>query len=180
MKTARDIGRGFEAMLRKAKHLLMDGAHGRSIFTIRRWRSQEEHDSGQTPYLTTKFFPNVFLNEGINELFTLICSSGGTKFDNTNARIGVGTIATGEDPVQTGLLGTTAFKAMDNGYPTYGTSQKATFRSTFGTDEGNIAWNEFTVDNGAAAGKNWNRKVSAQGTKVAGQVWELTIELSIS
>ena len=35
------------------------------------------------------FHGNCLLNEGINEVFTLICSASGTKFDNANAQTGV-------------------------------------------------------------------------------------------
>jgi hypothetical protein len=56
------------------------------------------------------------------------------------------------------------FKGMDSGYPTYGTAQKATWRSTFGPDEANFAWNEITVVNGPDdTAKNLNRKVQAMG-----------------
>ena len=131
----------------------------------------------------SEFNGNLLLNEGINELFTLICSATGTKFDNANAYLGVGDSATAEDATQTGLLAATNFlyKAMEAGFPTYGTAQKATWKSSFGSAEANFAWNEFTVCNtGANTGKNLNRKVSAQGTKVSGQTWELNLEISLS
>lgn len=69
---------------------------------------------------------------------------------------------------------------MDTGYPTYGASQKITFRATFNGSEANYAWNEFSVDNGSTPAKNLNRKVSAQGTKTSGQVWQITLEISLS
>jgi len=131
----------------------------------------------------TEFEKNLFLNEGINELWTILCSAGGTKFDNSNAYTGVGDSATAADATQTGLQAAVnkLYKAMEAGFPTYGTSQKATWKSSFGSAEANFAWNEFTVANGNSdAAKNLNRKVSAQGTKTSGQTWELTIELSIS
>lgn len=71
------------------------------------------------------------------------------------------------------------FKAMEAGYPTTGT-QKATWRSVYAGTEANFAWNEFSVDNGAAAALNLNRKVSAQGTKISGQTWTLTLDITLS
>jgi len=125
---------------------------------------------------------NLLLNEGINALWTILCSSGGTKFDNTNAYLGVGDSSAAESASQTGLQGTNkTYKGMDTGFPTYGTSQKATWRATFGSSDGNHGWNEFTVANGNSdSATNLNRKVSAQGTKVSGQTWQLTLEISLA
>jgi hypothetical protein len=55
-----------------------------------------------------------------------------------------------------------------------------TFRSVFDGTEANWDWNEFGVDNGASAGKNLNRKVSAQGTKASGQTWTLKLDITFS
>ena len=120
------------------------------------------------------------LNEGINELWTLACSASGTKYDSTNARVGVGNGTTPADASQGGLQGaSTAFAAMDGGYPTYGTSQQAVFQGTFGDAAANFAWEEFTVDNGATANKNLLRKVQNKGTKNGG-TWVLRITATIS
>lgn len=130
----------------------------------------------------TQFEKNCLLNEGINEFWTIVCSAGGTKFDNGNSYTAVGNSATAADPAQTGLLGgSKLYKAMDATYPTYGTSQKAVFKSTYGSSDANFAWEEFTVANGDSdASKNLNRKVSSQGTKQSGQTWELTLEITLS
>lgn len=127
----------------------------------------------------TKFDGNLLLNEGINELFTLICSSSGTKYDNTNAQLGTGTSSTAADPTDSALTAG-VWKAMDVSYPTYGTSQQAVWKSTFGSSDANQAWNEFSVRNGSSADKMLNRKVSAQGTKTSGQTWELTLTITLS
>jgi len=130
----------------------------------------------------SEFEKNVFLNEGINAIWTLVCGGTETPFNNTNSYIGVGNSTTAENPTQTGLLGTSKYyKGMDAGYPTFGTDQKAVWRATFGGTEANFAWNEFTVANGNSdAAKNLNRKVSPQGTKQSGQTWILSITLSLS
>lgn len=148
------------------------------------FKSREEAiRAGAKPYETVEINENCLLNEGIDELWTHLCSAGGTKFDNGNAYIGVGDSSTTEDPTHTGLQAATnkLYKAMDGGYPTYGTAQKAIWRSTFGSADANFAWNEITVANGGSdASKNLNRKVQTMGTKASGTTWvaELTITLS--
>jgi hypothetical protein len=130
------------------------------------------------------FKGNLLLNEGINELWTILGSAAsGTKFDNTNAYLGVGDDATAEVATQTGLIAVTnkLYVAMDSGYPTYGTSQLISFRSTFGSSDANWHWQEFTAANGSSdAAKNLNRKVSDQGTKVSGQQWQLTLQITLA
>lgn len=126
---------------------------------------------------------NLLLNEGINLVWTLVAGGSGTAFNNSNSYLGVGDSSTAESASQTGLQASTnkLYKAMDTGYPTYGTSQKITFRSTFGGSEANFAWNEFTAANGNSdSATNLNRKVSAQGTKTSGQTWQLTLEITLS
>lgn len=125
---------------------------------------------------------NLLLNEGINALWTLAAGGSETAYNNANAEVGVGDSSSAEAATQTDLQAATnkLFKAMDGGYPTYGTAQKITFRSTFGGSEANYAWNEFSVRNGNTANKNLNRKVSAQGTKTSGQTWQVTLEITLS
>jgi hypothetical protein len=129
-----------------------------------------------------KFEGNIFLNEGINLIWTLVCGGTGTPFNNANSYLGVGDGTTAEDASQTGLQGTNKlYKNVDSGYPTYGTDQKAVWRATFGGTEANFAWNEFTVANGSSdTAININRKVVSKGTKPSGQTWILTATLSIS
>lgn len=164
------------------------GKFGQKLWTIRKWQNCQacgmagacKHGN---PYEVQQFKQNVLLNEGINELFTILCSSGGTKFDNGNAYLAVGDSNTAASAAQTGLQASTnkLYKAMDASYPTYGTSQKATWKSTFGGSDANFAWEEFTVANGSSdSAKNLNRKTSSQGTKVSGQTWELTLEITLS
>lgn len=126
---------------------------------------------------------NLLLNEGINLLWSLAAGGAGTDFGNANAYLGVGDSSTAASASQTGLQAATnkLYKAMDASYPTYGTDQKITFKATFTSAEANFDWNEFTVANGNSdAAVNLNRKVSTQGTKVSGQTWELTLEITLS
>ena len=125
---------------------------------------------------------NVFLNEGIEYIWKAVAGvSGLTPFDEANSHIGVGDGTTSEDPSQTGLTGSNKYyKKVDSGYPKI-EGTKIVFRATFGPDEANFDWNEWTVANGPGDDYvNLNRKVESLGTKFQGTTWVLTVELSIS
>ncbi|RLE64033.1 MAG: hypothetical protein DRJ38_06240 [Thermoprotei archaeon] len=124
---------------------------------------------------------NLFLEEGINLIWTAVCGGSFTPFDNNNAHIGVGDGTDPEDYSQTGLTGANKYyKKVDTGYPVYGSGRKAVFRATFGADEANFTWNEWTVANGPGDDYvNLNRKVENLGTKTQGSTWILTVELYI-
>jgi hypothetical protein len=131
---------------------------------------------------TSIFEKNIFLNEGIQEIWDLAIAAGGTTaYNNANAQDGVGDSTTAEAATQVDLQAATNFlwKAMDATYPIR-TNQTVDFRSTFTGAEANFAWQEFSVRNGSVRNKNINRKVSAQGTKTSGQTWVLTISLTIA
>lgn len=125
---------------------------------------------------------NLFLNEGINELWKLVCAaSGTTAYNNANAQLGVGNGTAAAAATQTDLQGASKlFKAMEATFPTSGTNQEAVFKSVFGSGEAEFAWEEWSVRNGATADKNLNRKVQAFGTKGASSTWTLTATLSIA
>jgi hypothetical protein len=165
------------------------------VWKINRWASEADKLAGRVYSReeamrlfgidqATMFEGNILLNEGINELWTLVAGTGATKFDNGNAYLGVGDDGTtAEGATETGLEAVTNkyYVAMDGAFPTYGTSQKATWRATFTGALANFSWQEFTVANGSSnSAKNLNRKKSDQGTKTSGQVWELTLEISLS
>ncbi len=132
---------------------------------------------------TEEFEANIALNEGLQELIDVICGLGTpTGWDNSNARLGVGDSNTAEDAAQTGLQAASnkAYKAMDATYPQR-SGQTAEWRATFGTDEANFAWEEFTVVNASDdAGKNLNRKISSKGTKSSGETWTLSLQITFS
>lgn len=124
---------------------------------------------------------NLLVNEGINEIWKLICGTGGAQYSNALANLIVGTgsgAAAATDTEATFTAGVK--KAMEASFPTYGTSQKAAWKSSYGSAEANQAWNEFGCLNNATSGKLLNRKVSAQGTKVSGQTWDLNLEITLS
>jgi len=125
---------------------------------------------------------NVALNEGLGELIDVLCGLGSpTKWDNANARLGVGDSSTATSPTQTGLQGANkAFKVMDDTYPKRA-DQTAEWRATFGSEEGNFAWEEYTVVNASDdAGKNLNRCIIGKGTKASGESWTLSLKVTFS
>jgi hypothetical protein len=124
---------------------------------------------------------NVFLNEGINYIWMALNGQSITPFNNANSYIGVGDGSAAADPSQTGLQGTNKlYKPMDSGYPTIsGTSM--IFQATFGADEANWTWNEWTVANGSSDNAiNLNRKVENLGTKSSGATWILQVSVKIT
>lgn len=159
---------------------------------IRRYRSQQDFLDGKLPETIIdgegRELPgesiidgNVLLNEGITALLNLLTGAAETAFSNANAYLGVGESATAEAATQTGLLGASkTYKAMEATYPQI-SGQTVTFRSVFGSADANNAWQEFTVASGNSdAADNLNRKVSDQGTKVAGQTWTLDLAITFS
>lgn len=174
-------GRGQEGIsVAQSKGILERGFES-AVWTIRKFANDEEAKR-DNPYEVVSFKDNILLNSGINELWTILCSTGGTRFDNANAQLGVGDSAVAEVATQTDLQAATnrAFVGMMAGFPSFGTNQRGTWRASFGGAVANYAWNEFVVRNGATALRCLNRRVSAQGTKVVNQVWELSLEISLS
>lgn len=153
---------------------------GRKKWTIHRYSSEEEYFMGR-PYSESQFFDNLLLNEGKQALHNLLTGAAETAFSNANSYLGVGDSNTAEAVAQTGLQAPTnkLYKAMEATYPLFTSPNKTTWRSIFGSGDANWAWNEFTVASGNSdASDNLNRKVSAQGTKTAGQVWTLDLEIT--
>jgi hypothetical protein len=125
---------------------------------------------------------NILTQTGIEAIWKLVSGGSATAYSNANARLGVGDDDTAAQATDTDLLGAnTAWKGMEAGYPVVSAlaDRKITFRSIFGSSEGNFAWLEWGVDNGASAHKLLNRKVESLGTKSSGS-WQLTIEISLS
>lgn len=161
-------------------------------WTICRYNSDQDRIDGKLPETiidgTGKTLPgksvfngNVLLNEGITALLNLLTGETETAYSNANAYLGVGESTTAASASQTGLQGASlTYKAMESGYPSI-SSQTVTFRSVFGADDANNAWQEFTVVNASSdSGDNLNRKVDDQGTKASGQSWTLDLELTFS
>jgi len=129
------------------------------------------------------FEGNICLNSGIQGFENIISGiSSPTKWDNGNARLGVGDSNTAENASQTDLQASTnkAYVSMVSGYPSR-SNQTLSWQSSFDGNTANYAWNEFVVTNNAGTGGVClNRKVSAQGTKTSGQTWVLTLQITWS
>jgi hypothetical protein len=134
------------------------------------------------PYEVIEMEDNCLLNSGIDEMWDLVTGvvSGATHiYDNAAATIGVGDSATAAVATQTDLQAATnkTYKAMETGYPT-STTQKATFKSSFGASDANYAWAEWVVKQATSA-ICLNRKVESLGTKTTG-TWTLEVAITLS
>jgi hypothetical protein len=131
------------------------------------------------PYEVISGEGNCLLNTGIDEMWDLITGDSANHFNNASAQIGVGDSDTAASPSQTDLQAESnkAYKGMDSGYPT-STSQKATYRASFGADDANFDWNEWVVKQSTSE-VCLNRKVDSLGTKTGG-TWTLQVDITLS
>jgi hypothetical protein len=151
---------------------------------------------GVAPYSdTTDYDCNLVTQAGWVALTGGIAGTTITnKLSATHGRIGVGTIATAATYADTALGGdsggasTTSYYQLVSAAPvitTATTPPTIMLAATFGTGVANFAWNEYGTDNYTASGvtttglgSNFilvNHGISAQGTKVSGQVWTATV-----
>lgn len=135
-----------------------------------------------TPYEVIEMEGNCLLNTGIDKIWDLVTgvvSGADHIYDNSAAQIGVGDSTDAEDATETDLQAVTnkTYKAMESGYPT-STTQKATFKSSFGTGDANYAWQEWVVKQSTSA-VCLNRKVESLGTKSTG-TWTLEVDITLS
>jgi hypothetical protein len=167
-------------------------------------------------YQVTEFaddFENLFTTSGVAALWNQAANGGFANsgaavpksfawFNNAQAVTGVGDSSTAAAAGQFDLQAASnrLWVAMDATFPTLpaATVNQIVFRSTYGSAQGNYAWNEFAIANdngsnvtipgsaarsavsGANNGNLLDRVVSAQGTKTVGQTWVPTMTLSIS
>jgi hypothetical protein len=131
------------------------------------------------PYEVITGEGNLLLNAGIDEMWDLIVGDSANHFNNASAQIGVGDSNTAANASQTDLQASTnkTYKGMESGYPT-STTQKVTFKASFGDSEANYAWNEWVVKQ-STSGKCLNRKVESLGTKASG-TWTLEVNITLS
>jgi len=133
---------------------------------------------------------NIALHEGLYLATRILAGIDTTsnKWDNTNARLGVGDSNVAPADEQTGLQAATnkAWKGMDATYPQCASAetdedQFIEWRATFGSTEGNFAWEEYTVVNASNdAGKNLNRCTASKGTKASGESWTLSLKITFA
>jgi hypothetical protein len=152
-------------------------------WTIEKFADEEAYKIGKS-YEVSKFDGNVMLNAGITVLLQLLATNDApNQYNNANAQIGVGDTPTpAADPSQTGLQAPVnkAYAGMVIAYPTV-VDQTVTFKASFAAGEANFNWREFVVINSATADTiALNRKVENQGTKIVGQVWEITLAITLA
>jgi len=147
-----------------------------------RWRIEKFKKDATKPYEVLEWEGNLGLQEGRGELIDIICGLGTpTKWDNTNAYLGVGNSNTAASETDTGLLGASKlYKAMLATYPQR-SNQTAEWKAEFIDGEAEFAWEEFTVCNtNSDAGVNLNRVVTSKGTKASGEVWTLSLKITFN
>jgi len=136
------------------------------------------------PYETIECEQDVLLHEAIIAIVYHIAAVGSStnKWDNTNAKIGVGSDNTAPVDTQTGLIGASKlYKGMNATYPQQSGDHDLVFQSDFIDGEAEFTWNEETITNNTdCTGVNLCRQNTALGTKPAGQTWRLTGTVTIS
>jgi hypothetical protein len=144
-------------------------------------------------YETTELLGNLITNAGWTRLMNLLTAQGGTQaLSATATRIGVGNSNTAEAYTDTDL-GASAGSSNRYFQPVSGAGSLGTrtlaFSATFGTADGNFAWNEFGIDVGTPTVTGgttvnallFNHKAGiAQGTKASGQTWTATATLTFT
>lgn len=123
---------------------------------------------------------NVAINNGIQIALDQIINVSTQPYWAGNSLVGVGNDSTAEAATQSGLIGASqAWAGMDATYPSR-SAQTVSWQGSFPAAVANFAWNEFTVINTSSSVRSLIRRVSAQGTKTSGQVWQLTLQITMS
>lgn len=204
-----DNGHGRDSLNVGAQVPLMDSCRATTLWTVERWgeydtefltrnlgRSPLAEDFrkyGLDPYSTSHVVGNLITNAGWTRLMSLLTNQGATQaLDATHTRIGVGNSNTAETYTDSDL-GAAAGSANRWFQPVSGVATLGTrtfsFTATFGSADGNFAWNEFCLDvtSGVAAAGNtvgallFNHKAGiAQGNKALGQTWTSTATVTFS
>ena len=158
------------------------------VATVEKWNVASDRAKGLPPDDTITTEDNLLLNGGIQNLLDLLCGLGSVTVYGTGRYIGVGTSTSAAAAGQAGLqAGTSArdYQAMESGFPDR-TDQTMTWKSVWGSAEGNFAWEEWSIRSassgtgGEATGTALNRKVASLGTKASGSEWTLTVTITVS
>jgi hypothetical protein len=118
-------------------------------------------------------------NAGRDHIATNVIGETVTSFNNASAHIGVGSSPAAFAVTQTQLATQLMRRPMDATFPTR-TGNTLTFRSTFGTEDANGAWEEWGVFNAATGGTLLNRRVETLGIKPSTQTWQFSVTLTIN
>lgn len=155
------------------------------VARVEKWHASDDFELGFAPDDVVEVEDNLLLNAGIARLLDLLIGAGGTAFNNANSRIGVGNSTTAAAAGQTDLQGASKyFRVMEATFPSRA-SQTVTWKSIFGSSDGNFAWEEWGIDNGTTSGATvtaplLNRKVTSLGTKASGSTWTFTVTITIA
>jgi hypothetical protein len=180
----------------------MEGALAERLFyktrwIIRRYLNEEMYEKGISTEVPDVKGPvgamlpaesviegNKLLNSGIAAIEDLICGiAAPVKWDAGNAEIGVGDNATAANETQTGLLAAAGNQAYNTCTATYPSRANTTltWQAAFTGAVANYSWQEFTVTNkNNNTGNSINRVANNQGTKINGQVWTVSLQLTLS
>lgn len=205
-----DIAQAADGMSVGVRTALAEAPRGTTDWLVQRWDAEQTRWAqrrsglvapagddfmrlGVQPYEVSEVHGNLITNNGWTRLMNLLSNQGATQaLDATHTRIGVGNSSTAEAYTDTDLIAAAGsanrwFQPV-SGVGTLGTRTLA-FSATFGTADGNFAWNEFGLDvtSGTAAASAvvgallFNRKAGiAQGTKASGQTWTATATISFT
>jgi hypothetical protein len=145
---------------------------------------------GIAPYDVSVVEDNLLTTAGIGRFVTLLNAGTGNVLSSTTARVGLGngagTAAIGDTDLSAAVGSANRwFQTCTVTTP----SNVVTAVATFGTADGNFAWNEWGIDIGTATVTSgntvnavlFNHKTSiAQGTKASGQTWTATATVTFS
>jgi hypothetical protein len=138
-----------------------------------------------TPYETIESEGNLLTTAGVTRITGLIIGTLSTTLDSTRVRLGVGDSATAATVADTDLGTNKYYRVMDATYP-QAAAGVLTFTSSFGSSDGNYAWQCWGLDVGTATVTSSatvatlvNRKVSSLGTKSSG-TWVLTVTVTFA
>ncbi len=144
---------------------------------VTKYAGQSEYDRGDAYEVSE--FTNLLLNSGINELWNIYSGvAGHPVYSNANTELGTGTSNTAAVATQTDILAGAVYNPADSGFPSV-SGETITVQSTFASGTANQSWQEFVVKN-SSSGICLNRAVSNQGTKTSGQIWVLTVTMTLS
>tara|TARA_R100000458_G_C8273471_1_gene248370 strand:+ start:2530 stop:3027 length:498 start_codon:yes stop_codon:yes gene_type:complete len=152
------------------------------LATVEKWHRAEDRHEGLPPDEVVEAKDNLLLNGGIQLLLDLLIGAGGTVYNNSNAYIGVGDSSTSAAATQDALQASSnkSYKGMESSFPSR-SAQTLSFKSVWGSSDGNFAWNEWSISNSNSdSGVNLNRKVASLGTKASGSEWTLTVTITVS
>lgn len=126
---------------------------------------------------------NLTLDGGLQLMIDLVAGTGsGNAWDNAHAHIGVGDGDTSVDASQAGLQGVNkSFKPMDATYPQR-TGRECVWRATFGPEDANFEWKEYTITNGSdETAVSLNRRVERRGPKLPSDtvVYSMTVKFGL-